>query len=419
MRFFLTFIILFLSAMPAAGGGFQVGDHSARAMGLGGAFVAIPDDASSMYANPSAVSFLSGTHLSIGTTIIMPDVGFTFADSPDNSYKTQSQVIFPPNFALTHTFEGGVGIGLSASIPYTLRYDWSADWPAGRISTHSEIRVVFVSPTLSIRPLKALSLGLSLNVAFARLVMSRRIGFDASGQPDGSQSLDGSGSTSYGVTAGLLYHPNEVWSFGAAYHSRTANDIDNGNATFEGIPPDQEYGFPNSNFSTRLTTPDFVSGGIGIRPADWLYVSGEVNYVMWNVLSSVTLNFSDARVQANPAIEKFIPLNWNNSLSARGGVEVTLASVEFRAGYAFEQTPVPDQYIRPSFPDARNRTVVSFGIGYGVSEDLRLDFGCAFAHSKTRTVSNSLVEYLPGKFLNGDYSLSLTTIGINMSYSWE
>ncbi len=69
-------------------------------------------------------------------------------------------------------------------------------------------------------------------------------------------------------------------------------------------------------------------------------------------------------------------------------------------------------------PDA-NRRVYSGGIGYAVSEDLHVDFACSFARFEQRSIDNSLVEYLPGAYLNGTYASSMTMIGINMSYSWN
>ncbi len=418
MRLLILSIATFLGSAAASAGGFQLSDHSARAMALGGTFIAASNDVSSLYANPSVLSFLAGTHLSVGTTIMMPDNRFTFADLPGTSWRTESQVIFPPNIALSHTFGSGIGIGVGASIPYTLKNDWNPEWPASGVTTHSEIRVVFVSPTLSVRLMEALSLGLSLNVAYARLVMSRMIGVDGTGEPDGSQSLDGSGEPSYGFAAGVLYRPNPAWSIGAAYRTRTVNSIENGNVTFQGIPANQLPNYPNSNFSTKLRTPEQIAGGISCSPLPWLSIGGEVQYAYWSALSSVDLNFSDSRIQANPTIEKSIPLRWKNSISARGGIEIILGVVSFRAGYAFEQTPVPDAYVRPSFPDA-NRDILSGGIGYAVSEDLHVDFACSFAHFKDRSVTTSQVVYLPtGETMNGVYASSLTMIGINMSYSW-
>ncbi len=418
MRILLHIVVLSLTAATVLAGGFQVSDHSARAMGLGGAFVAAPNDASSLYANPSSISFLSGTHLSVGTTIIVPENKFTFATEPGTTSKTQSQVLFPPNFSLTHTFEGGFAIGVSASIPFSVKNEWSPDWPAGRVTTRSDIRVVYVSPTASVKLLRSLSLGLALNAAFARVQTSCRVGFDALAQPDGTQSMTGSGKTSFGYTAGLLFHPDEVWSLGAAYRSRISVAVEQGNVTFEGIPGSESSNYPNSTFSTTMTIPDHISAGIGCRPFKGLYLGGEVQYMYWSALSSMSLAFADPSLQLNPNIEQNIPLHWQNSVTARSGLEVTLGDVSFRGGIAYEQSPVPDQYMRPSIPDA-NRRVFSGGIGYAVSEDLHLDFGCSFVKFEERSISNSMVEYLPGEFLNGTYVSSLTMIGINMSYSWD
>lgn len=423
MRSLLVFIILFLYATAAEAGGFQVSDHSARAMSLGGALVAAPNDASSVYANPSAMSFLSGTHLSVGTLIMVPEYKFTLSSDPGRTWKTQSQVLFPPNVALTHTFGGGLAFGVSVAVPFSVKNDWGADWPANRVTTGSEIRVLFVSPTVSARILPSLSLGASLNVTFSHLRSSRRIVHDVPPNGvgivnNGNQILDGSGKTRFGFTAGFLFHPSAVWSLGAAYRSRISIPVENGNVTFDGIPAPVASKWPNSTFSTTMTIPDHVSGGIGIRPFEGLYLGGEVQYMYWSALSSMALAFGDAALTGNPNVEKNLPLNWKNSFTARTGIEITVGDVSLRAGYCYEQTPVPDEYMRPSIPDA-NRRSISGGIGYAVSADLRLDFACSFVKYAERLVANSLVEYLPGEYLNGTYASALTMIGINMSYSWD
>ena len=424
MRLFLFSLILFAAVAMGNAGGFQIADHSARAMGLGGAYVAVPNDASSVYANPSALSFLSGTHLSVGTTIIVPDTKFTLASDPGNTSRTQSQVLFPPNVSITHTLANGIGFGLTASVPFYIKNDWPSDWTAGRVTTRSEIRVVFVSPTVSAKILPSLSMGLSLNIAFSHMLNSRRIGFDQGAAvddpppPDGTQSLDGSGKRAFGFGAGLFFHPDDVWSLGAAYRSRISVPVENGSVSFTGIPTTEAANYPDGAYSTAMTIPDQLSGGIGYKPFKALYLSGEVQYMYWSTLSTMTLTFADPALEQNPNIEKIIPLHWKNSITARCGVEVTLGDVSLRAGFAYEQSPVPDEYMRPSVPDATRR-VYSAGVGYAVSEDLRLDFACSFARLDDRSVTNSLVEYLPGAYLNGTYASSLTMIGINMSYAWN
>jgi long-chain fatty acid transport protein len=418
MRTIVLLSFLWLAAAIAHAGGFEVSNHSARAMGLGGAFVAAPNDASSLYANPSAISFLRGTHLSIGAMIMVPESKFALATDPGNTWKTQSQVLFPPNISLTQTFADGFAFGVCASVPFYVKNVWPGNWPASQVTTHSEIRGVFVSPTISAKLFPSLSLGASLNIVIARMLTSRSIGFADLGQPDGTQSMDGSGKTMLGYGVGFLFHPDEVWSLGAAYRSRMSIPVEHGTVTFTDIPAGQTGNFPNSTFSTDMTLPDHVTAGIGCHPFKGLYLSGEVEYMYWSALSSMALTFSDAALQTNPRLETEIPFQWKNSLTARSGVEITIGDVNLRAGFAYEQSPVPDGYMRPSVPDAK-RKVYSGGVGYAVSEDLHVDFACSFARFEERTVNSSLVEYSPGAYLNGTYASSLTMIGINMSYSWN
>lgn len=83
MRSLLLPIVLLICIANARGGGFQLSDHSARTMALGGVSVAVPGDATSIFTNPSAISLLRGTHFSVGTTIIIPENRFTLATDPE------------------------------------------------------------------------------------------------------------------------------------------------------------------------------------------------------------------------------------------------------------------------------------------------------------------------------------------------
>ena len=60
--------LLFTGSILA--GGFQINEHGAKAMGMGGAFTAVANDASAIYWNPAGLTQLSGTQLMLGTTLI-------------------------------------------------------------------------------------------------------------------------------------------------------------------------------------------------------------------------------------------------------------------------------------------------------------------------------------------------------------
>ena len=55
-------LILTISASTLFAGGFQLNEHNARAMALGGAFTALSNDPSAIYFNAAGLTQLSGTH---------------------------------------------------------------------------------------------------------------------------------------------------------------------------------------------------------------------------------------------------------------------------------------------------------------------------------------------------------------------
>ena len=59
-RIIVTLLMLFISGTGSTvfAGGFQINEHGARAMALGGAFTAIANDASAVYWNAAGLGFL-------------------------------------------------------------------------------------------------------------------------------------------------------------------------------------------------------------------------------------------------------------------------------------------------------------------------------------------------------------------------
>ena len=130
----------------------------------------------------------------------------------------------------------------------------------------------------------------------------------------------------------------------------------------------------------------------------------------------MTLRYDNPLFQTQTSEEQ-----WKNTYAVRFGLELRLADVTLRGGWLFDQSPIPDSYLRPSLPDA-DKTGYSVGIGYRVAEGLQLDFAYLFVKYKDRTITDSsILHYLPrpDPYLNGTYSTSETIIGLNVSYSWN
>jgi long-chain fatty acid transport protein len=69
-------VLLLVLALPSCllANGFDIYEQSAKAVGLGGAFIAQADDPSAIFFNPAGIVQLEGTQLSVGACSIMPTV---------------------------------------------------------------------------------------------------------------------------------------------------------------------------------------------------------------------------------------------------------------------------------------------------------------------------------------------------------
>src|SRR3990170_1986476 len=123
--FFLCIVLLIAFSLENVNaGGFQLNEHGAKPMGLGGAFTAIANDASAVYWNGAGLSYLEGTNFLLGAALIGPSTTFRgVAPAVDISYM-ESQVFYPPHFFLSHKISDAFSVGVGASVPFGLGTKW-------------------------------------------------------------------------------------------------------------------------------------------------------------------------------------------------------------------------------------------------------------------------------------------------------
>ena len=408
-------LLLCLVAAPVLAGGFYLPQQSARGTGMGESGLASLGELSLLHRNPASLSFLRGTMLSLGTTVVMPDTRFLPDGLP--GVKMQSQVLFPPNVALSHTLGNGLAFGVSGSTPFSMKNEWDDGWIGSHQALRSEVRVVVLSPGVAFRLGSGASLGLALNFAFPHLQISRRVPAAFAGSPDPIASFDGTGTTGYGLTLGLLLRPTSNITLGLSYTSRMVLKTDDASVTYSGLPDSLLASYSPRRARTSMTTPDLVSAGLGGSLFPWLRVEADVSFAFWSTLKEIDITFKDASPALSSGGLQTIPYNWRNSWSLYSGLEIPMGDVDLRAGYVFEQSPVPDQYLTPQIPDA-NRRGFSAGIGYWVSEGVRLDFAYQFLQFDDRTVSPVVETQTPGQ-ISGTYTTTWTVLGIGVSYFWK
>ena len=135
---FIGIVILSLIAVSITfAGGYQINEQDARAVGMGGAFVARASDPSAIYYNPAGLTSQNGINILAGVDFIIPSTSFTststsITSSATTKISTNSQVFTPINVYGTYQIEDDIVVGLGVYNPFGLGTDWpnSSDWNA-------------------------------------------------------------------------------------------------------------------------------------------------------------------------------------------------------------------------------------------------------------------------------------------------
>ena len=128
VKFFAFFISIVFLASEAFAGGFQLNEHGARAMAMGGAFTAISNDPSAIYFNGAGLTQLSGIHFMLGTTLIAPTFSFRGVSPNITEYDAAKQTFLPTHFFATYRYNKDMAFGLGFFSPFGLASKWDPNW---------------------------------------------------------------------------------------------------------------------------------------------------------------------------------------------------------------------------------------------------------------------------------------------------
>lgn len=420
------------ASATAEAAGFALKEQSAT--GLGSAFAgqtAGKDDISTMFFNPATLTRSTGNQLSAALTAIAPQVELrdssasTIIGSPISGGNGGSDVaddaLLPVVYALwdlDETFNTGYNLrlGLGLNVPFGLETDYNEGWAGRYHALRSKLVTLNINPAIAFEPVPGLSLGAGLQLQYADADLSNAIDFGTigalSGIPfavpaaqDGRARVSGH-DWSYGFTLGAMVEPWEGTRFGVGYRSKVQHTL-RGRASFRlddagvGATLAGATGaFVNTDAEADLTTPESVSFGIHQALGERWALSADAQWTRWSQFKDLTIDF------ANPAQpESVTNQDWNDSWFLAIGVSYRASDAwTLRAGYAYDQSPVPNSTRTPRIPD-NDRHWLALGASYRPLPNLLLSAG--YTHIFVRDASIDLSAENPGDALRGNLSASV------------
>jgi len=398
IRVFLTFVFLMFLTGKVFGAGFSVYEQGAAAMGQGDAFAARADNPSAIFYNPAGIVQLEGTQASFGGTAIIVESEFR-SNATGITTDMFQQITFPPYFYLTHPTSKKTSIGFGVFAPFGLKTDWPENWEISRFSYRSSVETLYINPTVAWRPHEKVLLGFGIDYVRGKAELRRKV-LDPFLGPNHDLNIHSAEGDGWGYNFGSLFLLSERTSLGASFRSQVRID-------FEGRAESSFPGFVNGAAFTNLTMPPIAVVGLSHYVFPHFAIEVDVQWTGWSTIQSLDLSFE------NSAFDTSIPRNWNDVFAIHLGGEYWFNEVlALRAGYTFDETPIPDSTIDPILQDA-TRDIFSFGIGY-ITGFLTTDLAYDVFFLRDRDANNVLPAALLPVTQNGTYE----TIGHLISLSF-
>jgi long-chain fatty acid transport protein len=402
-----TIVLSVLVVCIALGGGYQLNEHGARAIGMGGAFVARASDPSAIFYNPAGLAFQEGLNVMGGGTLIFPSTKFKHSSGAYPEIEQEDQMYYPPNLYGTYAVNDQWVVGIGVYTPYGLGSEWKKDWIGSAIAVKTEVQTFYINPTVSYKISDQLSLGVGLSYIYGSVDLSRRIPIPAYGV-NGTLKLDGTG-TGYGFNAGILYKPCEKISLGASYRSLTELEF-SGDAVFSDMGPAAGLS-PSGSGKATLPMPANIFVGAAYKISSDLTVEADFQFIGWSSYDELVIN-----LPAGPAKQV---KNWDDGYMGRVGAEYQCCQdLVLRAGIIYDITGQPASKMEPMLPDA-DRIDPSLGIGYKLNDQLSVDFAYLIVLFSERT-STFVPDPVraPNTQFGGTYNSTAHLFCLDISYKF-
>ncbi len=403
---------IIIATSVAVGSGFQLNEHGARGIGMGGAYVARPFDGSAIFVNPAGLPFLNGIEFYGGATAIMPKVRFRGAhpSNPVPETNMQNQLFLPPHSYLTYS-QGTFGFGVGVYTMFGLGTDWPEGWAGRAITEKAELVSFTINPSVGIKVSNFLSIGAGFSYIPASVVITRAVKTPFSletGEPVEPRARMTASGSGIGWNAGILLSISDDLSFGLSYRSKSKISF-KGDLAFERVPSSLKSSFSDGPMKTTIVAPANIYAGVAYKPMAGLSVGVDFQFTTWSTFDTLIVEL-EKPLNGQSTIKS--TRAYQNNFLLRAGVEYQLSDqLAVRAGYIFDQSPVKEGYLEPSLPDA-DRHDFTVGFGYTISENLHIDASYMLVVALQRSETRSIPEFS----FNGTYNSTAHLASVSVRY---
>jgi long-chain fatty acid transport protein len=271
-------------------------------------------------------------------------------------------------------------LGLAINSPFGL--STKLDNPASAYAFHhrkAALLTMNANPMVSYEVRPGLHFAVGAQIEYAKLRFETATNpFDPTGGPSAVIKGDDIG---VGITAGILWKPQQGTSIGVGYRSSISHSV-KGNQFIVGGPV-------NANMALDIDTPEIVTLSLRQSITPRTRVLGTVEWTHWDRLDIHPIRVNGATVGT-------FDFQWSDGwLFSVGGEYDFSDKVTLRTGVAYEISPIDDPAKRLAQAPDSDRIWLSFGATYKYSDSLSFDFGYSHVFFDDTTMNRLPVNGAP------------------------
>lgn len=419
------------ASSQASASGFALIENGAS--GQGNAYAgaaAIAQDASTVWFNPAGMMLLDNDRIAVAVHAVAPKASFSnsgtisgppFSASLTGSEDDGGETAFVPNFYYVTTVSDNLKFGLGVNAPFGLGTKYDKNWVGRYHAVETELKTININPSIAFKPNEKISIGAGINLLLADVTLSSAIDFGSLlGFPeaaDGFADLTGDnfGGLSYGINLGLMYEFSPQTRLGIAYRSKISVDVE-GDADFTtpvGFVAPAPGVFADQGLKASVTLPDSLSVSVAHGISD-LTLLADVTWMGWSSFDELRINYENTFQPDSVTTE-----NWQNTLRFSLGADYQYSEkMTVRAGWAYDETPIPDAAHRTARIPGNSRRWLSAGFTYVMDEDLTFDLGYSHLFISDTAINNTFESSMAplNGTLNGSYDASVDILSVQLNW---
>ena len=417
-------LVFGVASVSKATNGYYMIATGAKSLGMAGAVVANPQDASTIIQNPAGIAFLRNTTFDVGGAVFSPIRKLNGHDSDSKVYMIPSAGFAynpmgcncgTPHFVFGIGMYGVSGMGVDfsdsnlAGSTGALTKAWSnmamMEMSVGGAYRVNDKLAIGFAPVFVYQ-----SMGLEMNFNFGKPVSAmptnqqqmmaqteagKFMGGYVQSKAPYKVSLDSATAYGVGFDFGIVYKVNDMIQLGLVYKSKRYMQKLKWNTTPDGGMIDDD------EVKMRLDMPRQVAFGINFRPIEPLRIEADIRWINYkDVMDEVDI---DGMRTIDQKTMKFVKqdtwnFHWKNQwVFAIGAEYQATKALTLRAGFNYAKSPIDDDDLNANVvAPAIVETHVTVGASYEFTKNLELSvaYAHAFEHKQSHKNKPGSLDYM-------------------------